>query len=316
MTDNLPQHTLQRRQPVCEVSTKQLDPQDEALHPVLRQTIVLQQEPNALKRFGQSIRMPFRAFGFLVKNRSLWPSVFWPTLINLSLFGVSVYYIWGKASALLVSFWAKPVFDAWYHAFAIAGWHLANVFIHILGVVLAYVFIMIVGAIVTSPFNDIISEKTEEILLGDRYVKHQLPFLPSTLRSIRSTAIIALMYVGCVAPLLVLHLIPGLGSVAYTLIAGTVGGFFIAMEYCDILLERKQFKMRTKFSRVWQERPTTLGFGIGTNLFLAIPLLNFLCIPIAVISGTIVGLALEQQELYGDQPKGLIEDDRDSTQGQ
>lgn len=305
---------IKKRQPVQEVSTPRLDPRDDALHPLLRDILVLRHETRGSKRFSSALKLPFRSIKFLSKQRTLWSSVFWPTLINLSLFGVSLYFIWSKASTLLASFWAKPVVDAWYTMFSLVGWHLINVFIHLLGVVLAYMVIMILGAIITSPFNDIISERTEAILLGERYQKHELPFWPSTLRSIRSTAIIASMYIGCMVPLLVLHLIPGAGSVAYTLIAGAVGGFFIAMEYSDTLLERKQFKMRTKFSRVWQERSMTLGFGVGTNLFLTIPLLNFLCIPIAVISGTAVGLALEQWELYddGDEPH-LIEA---STQGE
>ena len=73
---------------------------------------------------------------------------------------------------------------------------------------------------------------------------------------------------------------------------------FITMEYNDILLERKGFRMKAKFGRVWEERSLTLGFGAGTNLLLAIPLLNFMCIPLAVIGGTAMGLCLEQWELY------------------
>lgn len=287
-----------RQAPIPGRSTLPLDPQDQALDPLLRALLDARQLPN-INRTTLGLRLPFRALGFLVKHKELWSIAIWPVLINISLFVLGIYMVWGHVGGLVELIWVKPVVTAWHQSLMLVLWWVLNSLAHIVAVVMVYISVTILGGIAASPFNDIISERTERLLLGERYRKAEgLPFVQSTLSSLRSTTIIAMMYLGCLIPLLVLHLIPGVGSLAYTLIAGGVGAYFITMEYNDILLERKGFRMKAKFGRVWEERSLTLGFGAGTNLLLAIPLLNFLCIPLAVIGGTAMGLCLEQWELY------------------
>ena len=287
-----------RQAPIPGRSTAPLDAKDEALDPLLRALLDARQLPN-INRATLGLRLPFRSLGFLVKQSSLWSIAIWPVLINISLFALGVYMVWGYVGGLVELIWIKPVVTAWHQSLMLVLWWVLNSLAHIVALVMVYISVTILGGIVASPFNDIISERTERLLLGDRYVKgDEIPLIPSVLSSLRSTTIIALMYLGCLLPLLPLHLIPGIGSLAYTLIAGGVGAYFITMEYNDILLERKGFRMKAKFGRVWEERSLTLGFGAGTNLLLAIPLLNFMCIPLAVIGGTAMGLCLEQWELY------------------
>lgn len=279
-------------------STQPLDRQDQALAPLLRE-LLQTKDKTGMERALTGAKLPFKSLVFLAKQPSLWPVVIWPVLINISLFGLGMYAVWSKVGVLVAAIWTRPELLVWYQYLLYGVWSIFNVIAHLLAIVMVYISVVVLGGIIASPFNDIISERTEALLLGERYKKLEgVPFLTSALSSVRSTAIIAMMYLGCLIPLLPLHLIPGIGSAAYTLIAGGVGAFFITMEYNDIILERKGFRMKAKFGRVWQERTLTLGFGAGTNLLLAIPLLNFLCIPLAVIGGAAMGLCLEQWELY------------------
>lgn len=285
---------LVRRQPVTVHSTIELSATDPMVHTILRDVLAISNDPSPRKRAVTGLKLPLRVLGFLKNNPTLWPSVVWPVVINFLLLGVGLIVVFTQATGITNAIWAQPSSRA-----LIAIWWILNVAVHVLSSVFTYIGVMIVGPIFTSPFNDIISERTEALMLGERYVDADLPFWPSTLRSIRSTFIIAFGSLGILIPLLVLHLVPVVGSIAYTLVAGAVGSYFVAAEHCDTLLERKQFQMRVKFSRIWEERHLAMGFGLGTSVMLAIPLLNFLCLPLAVITGTIVGLALEQKELYG-----------------
>ena len=120
----------------------------------------------------------------------------------------------------------------------------------VLTVILSYMGAMMIGGVIASPFNDKLSEETEKILLGDLFCEIDGgSFLPSLLKSMASSAVVAGMYFAIMAPMLLLHLIPGVGSVAYTLIGGVVGGYFVALEYSDTLLERRRTPFRMKLGR-------------------------------------------------------------------
>ncbi|MEM1349459.1 MAG: EI24 domain-containing protein, partial [Myxococcota bacterium] len=87
--------------------------------------------------------------------------------------------------------------------------------------------------------------------------------------------------------------------VAYMVLGAACSAFLLTAEYTDTLLVRKGFTLRTKLAELRKRRRITLGFGLGVHLMLAIPLLNFLCVPIAVVAGTAMGLGYEQWARYG-----------------
>lgn len=267
---------------------------DEVLHPLMRH-VLAGGEAKGGKRFFKGLTVPLQAVKFLLAHRQLWPNVIWPALINLTLFAGALYLFVTQGSALFGAVWAQPVIEVWYHYLLVVLWYVVYALVMALSVMIAYVSSVLVGGVLASPFNDIISEKTERLLLGERHRElEEGPFWPGLLRSAASSAAMAGMYVAVMGPLLLLNLIPFVGSVAYTVLGGGVGGYFLALEYSDTLLERHHFAFRDKIGVVWRERSFTIGFGVGTSLMLAIPLVNFLCIPIAVIGGTAVGLGLEQ----------------------
>ena len=310
MTDETPasRALIPRQAFLAGRSTPRQDAEDEALHPTLR-ALMRAPERSALGRAWTGLKTPLEALRFLIKQPSLWSSVIWPTLITIGLFTLGMWAVYSYAGDLALALWAKPAGQSWISSLWLGLWWSYYALTHLVAALMTYGAVIVVGGVLASPFNDVISERTEALLLGPRRVEGpKLSLVSSTLSSLRSTAIIAGMYVSCLIPLLALHLIPGVGSVAYTLIAAALSAFFVAMEYCDVLLERKGFRMKAKFGVVWQERAVTMGFGAGMSALLAIPLLNFLCIPLAVIGGTMVGLALEQRELYGpgqDEPRRL-----------
>lgn len=273
---------------------KPLNPDDERLHPLMRHALRGYLTPSSWRRGMSGLRVPLKAATFLIKNPALWPWAIAPALINFAIFVSSLFFSLPAASQTFGSLWAMPEIVAWYHYGLIALWGVVYLLVMLLTLVLSYMVAMMIGGVIASPFNDVLSEKTEKLLLGDLYQDPQegAPFLPSLLKSMASSAAVALLYFAIMAPMLLLHFIPGVGSIAYTLVGGLVGGYFMALEYSDTLLERRGTGFKRKLNLVWQERSYTLGFGVGTSLMLAIPLINFFCLPIAVIAGTAVGTAL------------------------
>ena len=271
-----------------------LQAQDPALHPMI-QHVLAHRSTTGMSRFIAGAKLPLMSFRLLLGHRELWSSVFWPIVINLTLFAFTLYFFLTQGSALFSSAWAKPALLVWYDWLLALLWYLSYALTLALAGVLAYVSSMVVGGVLASPFNDALSDKTERILLGERFSPGpEEPFIKGMLKSALSSAITASLYIGVMGPLLLLNLIPGIGSVAYTLIGGVVGGYFLALEYSDTLLARRDYSFKRKLELVYAERPFTIGFGVGTSLSLAIPLLNFFCLPLAVMGGTAVGLGLEQ----------------------
>ena len=267
---------------------------DQALHPLMRAALRGYSASAPLERAWIGARLNFGAIRLLSNHRELWPWALAPALINMAVLLGTLAVTLPAASSSLGAFWAEPAIQGWIDYPIWALWGVVFLFAMALALVLSYMLAMVLGSVIASPFNDVLSEKTEQVLLGARHVQagEGAPFLAGVVRSMLSSAAVAGIYVAIMAPLLLLHLIPAVGSVAYTLLGGLIGGYFVALEHCDTLLERRGVAFRQKLAIIWRERTLTLGFGVGTSLMLAIPLLNFLCLPVAVIGGTALGTAL------------------------
>lgn len=261
-------------------------------HPLLARLRALRRR-SAVGRFMGALVLPWRAARFLAGQRRLWLFIALPALINAVLFVAAVVLLVGRADDWLGAWWAKPGGEAGLGWLLLAGWYVAWLAAVALGLALAYVLVLLVGGIIASPFNDVLSERTEQCLTGRADVPQPGDsFLGGILSSIGSTATITGLYVVLMIPVLLLSLAPGLGSLAAAVLGGFVSAFFLALEYTDTLLERYGFRLREKVRLLRGNLALAVGFGLGASLLLWIPLLNFLCIPIAVVGGTALALGL------------------------
>ena len=95
-------------------------------------------------------------------------------------------------------------------------------------------------------------------------------------------------FVAVSLPLLLLHLIPAVGSVAYAVLAGWFSLLFCALEYLDLPLARRRHRFGTRWGMIWRNKALASGFGGAAVLLLWVPLLNFVCMPAAVVGGTLL----------------------------
>lgn len=225
---------------------------------------------------------------FLVAHRELWPNVAIPAAINVTMFVVT-------AAALLLNadwfFFDPPTQGPWYYYILIVLWWILRVLLYPLLLFIAYFISMMLAGIVASPFNDKLSERAEQILIGEVVVADGSwsALVTGGIKGILSSAMTAIPRTVLV---IVLGLIPGAGIV----LSALVGAYFIALEYTDYGLGRRDYGLRARARLIWKHRHLAIGFGVGAYFLLLIPLLNFLSMPIAVVGGTAVAIALDRFE--------------------
>ncbi|WP_225897277.1 sulfate transporter CysZ [Desulfuromonas sp. AOP6] len=238
---------------------------------------------NPMSRFASGFFYPFQSLRFVYRNPKLLKYVLIPFLINLVVFSGAVFLgldFFGDIVARYV-----PSGEAWYWAFlTFFAWLIAS----IVTALLVFFSFTVVGNLLASPFNDLLSERTEEIVTG---VGTAEPFSWRTFGGDAWRAIIvegkkmSFFVIGMLA-LLLLNLIPVLGQLLYSVAAILFTLFFLTVEYLGYVLSRKRLSFAQQRRYVFGQISLHLGFAVGVLCLLAIPLMQLLCIPLAVVGAT------------------------------
>jgi CysZ protein len=178
-----------------------------------------------------------------------------------------------------------PQGDAWY--WLVANYLLIAVAV-IVTLVLTFFTFTVVGSLIASPFNDILSERTEEILTGQSSDEpfHFKVFIEDAGRVlIIESKKISLFIIGMVA-LLCLNILPIIGSLLYSVLSVLWTLFFLIMEYTGYVFSRKRLSLKEQRQIINNNFPLMFGFGVGVFCVLAIPFFHFLCIPLGVVGAT------------------------------
>jgi CysZ protein len=240
--------------------------------------------------FLSGFRAPFRGILFLGRHRTLWKYVWIPFLINVLLFaGLGVLFVIFYPK-LIQTF--MPYGDAWY-------WVFLRGLLWLVGSVLLLLFFLfafvVVGNLIAGPFNDLLSEQVERTLLGD--LTGDSPGfrdqLVQTGRTVMEEMKRLLFYISGCLVLLLLNLLPALGTLIYAGASGVWTLLFLALEFGDFYLCRHWIGFRQRWGKIWTHRWSSLGFGGGAAVLLFVPLLNLLLIPGAVTGATLLWVRLE-----------------------
>lgn len=256
----------------------------------------LQDAPFFTRLFG-GVSLPFRAAKFLLTRLELWKFVAIPALINTALF-IGVLYLLlprvGTFAEWLPTAMSLEFGTSW---FGVAIRWILTVVLGVLSFIAAYVFVLLFGGIAASPFNDLLSERTESLLLGLDEPPHRDEFVVwGILRGIGTSIFMLLCYLFFMVWILLLNLIPVVGSILASIFATGLSALFLALEYCDAPIDRRGGGLRQKFEAIEAHRTLSIGFGLGAGMLLWIPFLNFLTMPIAVSGGTALGVVLSDWE--------------------
>lgn len=258
-------------------------------------------------KLARGARYVIRGFKFpLIEHPRLIGFVVVPALINILLFGALLATLgtWGGG-------WITGLLDG-----AIAGdhaWYLVP-FVWLLRIfswlivaavvgALSFVTVYLIGGVIAAPFNDLLSEKVEAIRLGT-------PEPPFSLKKSFADGLFAmgqelrrvLFLLVVYGLLLPLHLIPVFGTFAW----GWLGFLILTLDQLDIPLARNRYRFGERVGAVRGNVMVATGFGAACAALLWVPLLNFLCLPAAVVGGTL--LYADLKEAGAEQTSAISEE--------
>ncbi len=255
--------------------------------------------------------LPLPATGFLLAHRGIKRWAVMPLLANFIVYGLVI-----ALAIYLLTVW-EPTFD-FNSDSAFAVW-LGNVLTKSFDalkwvvfvpavLVISYFTFTTVGMVIATPFNDVLSHRTEFRLTN--------PAAPSPtsigyefstmLWSIRDAIGILIRQVFWTVLALPFLLVPVVGFVPLFLVTawfGGVGFLDTAMSRNDLRNHHKKVVLR---SRRWQ----ILGLGVAMELLFMIPFVGLLVLPIGVIAGTMIYCQYDWNRLLRDAgleaPKGFV----------
>jgi len=211
----------------------------------------------------------------LVRQRGVWPFALIPLVLNALILGVALAF--GAAAFGDFMTWMLP---DWLDVAVVQAllWILFAIGAALVGF---YAFTLLAN-VVAAPFNGWLAHRCEHRLRGSRGTE-------GIERSTLSEALAAfgaelrkLIYLALwMVPLLLLFLIPGLNVIAPVAWL-TFGAWMMALEYADYPLGNHGLTFPEARRLLRQRLPAALGFGAVVMALTAIPIVNFLAMPVAV----------------------------------
>lgn len=232
-------------------------------------------------RFLRGAGCPLRAIWLLVRQPGIWHYVAIPVGLNL-LVGVALYTTLLLAGFRLIGTLVEG-WPAW------IAWLLYSLLVVVLFVGVGYVLVRF-GVVLGAPFYGRLSEALEARLCGTSPAA-----VPLTLtgvardlgRAVSFELKKLLLTLALGLPILLLHLIPGLGSLLATAGGLALGATVTCLDFFDPPLERRGLSFRAKLGFIRRHLPASAGFGLVCLGLVSLPLLNLLTVPICVVAGTV-----------------------------
>jgi CysZ protein len=249
----------------------------------------------------RGFQLAFQGVSFLARHRVLWKWALLPTIVNIIVFAAAFALFlafYSDLYALATGFLRLEPPETWYAWLWVAplrllAWGIGLLMLVTALVVLYFAF-LILGTMIAAPFLDVLAQRVEALATG-RHMPGQTTFLEAV-RSIGVSILEELRKLGFFLAvqlaLLLLGLIPVL-TPFIVIAAALFTMLFLPLEYGGFAMDHRQLRFRQRRALIWQHRWLMLGFGAAAFLTLVIPLLNFICLPVLVVGGTLLILHTE-----------------------
>lgn len=233
-----------------------------------------------------------RGASFIWEHRTLWKYSAAPAAICTIVMGCFCFLLY----RLLTGWINPPEAGEWYRQ--VLAYLLLAVIVVLMLVVVAFIFTRVASAI-AAPFNDLISQKTEELAGGSF---KDVPFsivglFKDSGRAIAHSFRILGVYLGLMVPALLLLLVPGIGPLLFSTVAALLSAYMFAYEYLGYPMDRRRFSFSEKRRFLRSQLRAAIGFGLGNLAVASIPVINFLFLPAAVVGGTLLFLDLHRTDV-------------------
>ena len=206
-----------------------------------------------------------------------------PLVVNIlifgSLIGVGFGYLSGLMDAML------GAIPGW---LSFIEWILWPLIVVSISLITGYLFTA-VALIIASPFNALLSEKTEELVTGQK-VEGVEGFGAAVMgipRGIFREIAKLLYYIPMALFVLLASIIPGINALAPALWF-LLGAWMMSIQFMDYPLDNHELGFRDVKDAVRERRLTSMGFGGVVALCTGIPIVNFFVVPSAVVGATLL----------------------------
>lgn len=234
-----------------------------------------------LRDFFQGFALLGRAFGLIFRSPKLLLLSTLCAIVTLVSLVALVVLLWQYTPELVGHFFTRP--EAWY---SLALWDLV--------LVLTFVVLLVVGVnavppLLLAPLQDPLSEATEELCGGHTSSPFSLAaFFRGLVTGISHTLARLFFLVLGLIILLPLHLIPGVGSILWTVLGSLWTMMWMAGEHLAAPMTRHLYPFSEVRRMLRERRALCLGFGAGVYLLLWVPVLNTFFLPVAIVAGTLL----------------------------
>ncbi len=246
-------------------------------------------------RFMQDLlhgfRLPFHGIVYLAQHRSLWKWAVLPAGINFLLFSIAFAILVAYVPTLyaLVQFESTSTQQAWL-------WHTSlNVLSATIGVLLVLlssavlvVIFLLLSKVIAAPFLDVLAQQVESLHGETQAATFDLRYLLQSFwiaigAELKRTGFVIAVYLALFA----LGLIPVLAP--FTALAGTLFTIlFLPLQYAGYTMDHRLMTFRQRRELIAKRPGLMFGFGLAAFLTIFVPLLNFVCLPILVVGGTLL----------------------------
>jgi CysZ protein len=221
------------------------------------------------------------ADGFaLARHPKLLPYVWLPTGLSLAIILIGLYFGLGYLTTLTDDMVARlPEWLGWLEL-------VVAPLLYLLGILAGAWSFAFLAVLIASPFLGAFSLALERIRFGSA-PETTTGLWTDVARSIAREVRKLVYYVPRLVVVFLLTLIPVV-NLAAPIIWLLFGAWTMAVQFADYPAENRQAPFSATLAKLKRNRGAALTFGACTTVALAIPLLNFLLIPVAVAGGTVL----------------------------
>jgi uncharacterized protein involved in cysteine biosynthesis len=251
-----------------------------------------------VRRLLTGMSYPLLGVRLVLTHAATWPYLVAPVLINAAVFLTAAFVAWHGIALAMGLVWAPGAESGW---FVHVAWYATAFLLRALAFLVIGVALYFTAGLVAIPFNDRLSEHVETLCLGPYEESFDWRvLLVDVLQSVAHSALSLVLWLGVMAPLFLLQLVPVAGSVLHFVLGTLVTSLFLAREMMDGCLSRRRMGYGHKLRVIRANGWVALGFGLVAAGMLWVPLLNFALLPMVVAGGALLYCHLETLGLVPD----------------
>ncbi|WP_413699122.1 sulfate transporter CysZ [Psychromonas sp. KJ10-10] len=255
---------------------------------------------------NNAIKSPLSGINYLLKGAKLLSHpklrvfVLIPLFINILIFASAFWFLFSAITTWIDSYVSGlPDWLSWLSYFF---WPFL-----IFSILVSFSFIFsTVANLIAYPFNGLLAEKTESLLIGEAINDDGFADLIKDLPRIFKRELQKWMYflprlIGCA----LLFFIPAFGQTIAPLIWFVFAGWMMVIQYADFPFDNHKVPFADMKEALSQRLTKNLTFGMLISFCTTIPIVNFIIMPIAVCGATAFWVDIYKDEMLIEKQKQI-----------